>query len=169
MANTSETNILMFRNGCSAGPDIAEIRREVIARDHDQCMICRAPDGTSVARVDSEHFQTYVILDTRESYDATDGTYLGTVPDDVVIPGKRTRIVLDLAYVDGNPANIGTPGDRENVFAACQACHKRINEMIWQKEALARAKAKEREARIAKFGPTLPGFEDLDFDMEGHR
>lgn len=147
-------NLLKFPCGAAVSRATVDIRREVLARDGDCCAFCKAPAGASVLRIERKDFEHYVLLDTLMAYDSSDGAQLGKVPADALPPGRSTRVVLDLAYLDGNPANVGSKGRRPNVVLACQRCNAAQG-----MAAIAKAEQEKRKAEIeAEFGPELPLF-----------
>lgn len=147
-------NLLKFPDGASLPRATVEIRREVLARDGDCCRFCKAPGGASVLRIERKDFEHYVRLDTLMAHDSNTGEQLGKVPSDALPLGRSTRIVLDLAYLDGNPANVGRRGCRPNVAAACQRCNAARG-----RAAIERAEQDRLDAeRESEFGPMLPLF-----------
>ncbi len=147
-------NLLSYQTGAATTTATVDIRREVLARDGDCCHFCRAPGGATILRVKQDHFEHYVCLDTLMAFDANDGRQLGTVPADTLPLGKSRRVVLDLAYLDGNPGNLGRKGRRPNVVLACQRCNTAQG-----MAAIAKAEDDKRKAAIeSEFGPLLPLF-----------
>lgn len=145
--------LVSYPSGAAITAARIDMRREVLERDGCRCHFCKAPGGASILRVKRrDEFEHYVLLDTRRAYDANTGEALGVVPEDVLPLGKSCRVVLDLAYLDGNPSNVGRRGKRPNVVAACQRCNTAAGMAAIARAAQERADA-EREA---EFGPMLP-------------
>ena len=72
----------------------------------------------------------------------------------VVWDNRRSRVVLDLCFLDGNPGNLGREGSRDNVVLACQRCN-----FLHGMNAIAQAEEARRMAELeAEFGPELPMF-----------
>ena len=72
----------------------------------------------------------------------------------VLRDGRWSRVVLDLAYLDDNPGNLGRRHRRPNVVLACQRCS-----IARGMAAIERAKLEAAAAAIeAQFGPELPLF-----------
>lgn len=72
----------------------------------------------------------------------------------VVWDNRRSRVVLDLCFLDGNPGNLGREGSRENVVLACQRCN-----FLHGMSAIAQAEEARRLAEVeAECGPELPMF-----------
>jgi 5-methylcytosine-specific restriction endonuclease McrA len=147
-------NLVSFSTGRGTTNDTVDIRREILARDGDCCHFCKAKGGASILRVRRGPFDHYVDLTTLMAHDANDGEPLGVVPADTLPLGRSSRVVLDLAYLDGNPGNQGRRGRRDNVVLACQRCNTAIGMAAIQAAAEARLKA----AHEAEFGPELPLF-----------
>lgn len=148
------SNLVSFSTGRGTTNNTVEIRREIIARDGDCCNFCKAKGGATILRVKRGPIDHYVDLDTRMAFDANDGEPLGLVPADTLPLGRSCRVVLDLAYLDGSPANLGRSGRRDNVVLACQRC----NTAIGMASIEAAAAARLRADRDAEFGPELPLF-----------
>lgn len=148
------SNLVSFSTGRGTTNDTVDVRREILARDGDSCHYCRAKGGASILRVKRGPFDHYVDLDTLMAYDANDGDPLGVVPADTLPLGRSCRVVLDLAYLDGNPGNMGRRGRRDNVVLACQRCNS-INGMAAIEAAAA---ARQKAAIEAEVGPELPMF-----------
>ena len=157
------SNLISYLTGALMSTETVAIRREVLARDGDCCVFCKAPGGASVLRGSKGSEEYYVLLDTRMAHDADTGRLLGRVSADELPINRSTRIVLDLFYLDGNPANVGRKGKRPNVVTACQRCNSAAGmkaiEAATQarQDAAAKAEQERRDAeRIAEFGPMLP-------------
>lgn len=148
------SNLVSFKTGSPVTQATVDIRREILARDGDCCHYCRAKGGASILRVKREQIDHYICLDTLMAYDANDGDPLGFVPADTLPLGRSSRVVLDLAYLDGNPGNLGRRGRRDNVVLACQRCNTAIGMAAIQAAAEARLRAEIE----AEFGPELPLF-----------
>lgn len=148
------TNLVSFQTGSPVSQDTVSIRREILARDGDCCHFCRAKGGASILRVKRGPFDHYVCLTTLMAFDANDGEPLGVVPADTLPLGRSCRVVLDLAYLDGNPGNMGRRGRRDNVVLACQ----RYNSSIGMAAIEAAAAARRKAAIEAEVGPELPLF-----------
>ena len=72
----------------------------------------------------------------------------------VLRDGRWSRVVLDLAYLDDNPGNLGRRHRRPNVVLACQRCS--ISRGM---AAIDKAKRDAAAAAIeAEYGPELPLF-----------
>jgi hypothetical protein len=125
--------ILSFRSGHTVAPDHVAILAEILSRDGCRCAHCRAPGGATVIYGRLGHREAYVVLDTLEAFDAVTGEAAGTVPAETIPLMGAVRIVLDLAYLDHDPANVGRRGRRHNVVALCQQCARRHDD-----EALSR-------------------------------
>lgn len=148
------SNLVSFQTRSAITQATVDIRREILARDGDCCHFCRAKGGASILRVRRGPFDHYVDLTSLMAYDANDGEPLGVVPADTLPLGRSCRVVLDLAYLDGNPDNLGRRGRRDNVVLACQRC----NTAIGMAAIEAAAAARQRAAHEAEFGPELPLF-----------
>lgn len=148
------SNLVSFSTGRGTTNDTVDVRREILARDGDCCHYCRAKGGASILRVKRGPFDHYVCLTTLMAFDANDGEPLGVVPADTLPLGRSCRVVLDLAYLDGNPGNLGRRGRRDNVVLACQRCNTAIGMAAIRAAAAARQKA----AIEAEVGPELPMF-----------
>ena len=147
-------NLVSFSTGRGTTNDTVAIRREILARDGDCCHYCRAKGGSSILRVRRGPFDYYVDLTSLMAFDANDGEPLGVVPADTLPLGRSCRVVLDLAYLDRNPGNLGRRGRRDNVVLACQRCNTSIGMAAIEAAAAARHRAEIE----AEFGPELPLF-----------
>jgi 5-methylcytosine-specific restriction endonuclease McrA len=147
-------NVISYLTGALMSRATVDIRRELLARDGDCCHFCKAPGGATILRVNHPWQEVYVDLGTLIAYDANDGTRLGDYPEDKIPLGKSRRVVLDLAYLDGNPGNLGRKGRRPNVVLACQRCNTAQG-----MAAIAKAEDDKRKAEAeAEYGPELPLF-----------
>lgn len=147
-------NVISYLTGALMSSASVEIRRELLERDGDCCHFCKAPGGATVLRVVHPWQEVYVDLATMIAYDANDGTRIGSYPADKVPLGKSRRVVLDLAYLDGNPGNLGRRNHRPNVVLACQRCNSAQG-----MAAIDKAKLEAAAAAIeAEYGPELPLF-----------
>jgi hypothetical protein len=117
--------ILSFRSGHIVTPGHIAMLVEILSRDGCRCSHCRAPGGATVQYGDIAGRTCYVVLDTLEAFDAITGQALCSVPADAVQQGTSARIVLDVAYLDHDPSNVGRRGRRRNVVALCQQCARR--------------------------------------------
>lgn len=153
-ATAVPSNLVSFSTGRLTTQDTPAIRSEILARDGDCCHYCKAKGGASILRVRRGPIDHYVCLETRMAYDANDGEPIGLVPADALPLGRSCRVVLDLAYLDRNPANLGRRGRRDNVVLACQRC----NTAIGMASIEAAAEARRKAGIEAEFGPELPLF-----------
>jgi hypothetical protein len=117
--------VISFRTGHVVPPGHVAVLAEILIRDGCRCAQCRAPGGAAVVYRADVGRDVYIVLDTLEAFDAVTGKPAGSVPADTLPIGVSTRIVLDLAYRDHNPANTGRRGWRHNVTAMCQRCARR--------------------------------------------
>jgi hypothetical protein len=131
--------IISFRTGHSVQPAHVAILAEVLYRDSCRCACCRAPGGEQVLYRQwdgPECYDAYIVIDWGEAFDAITGQSLGAVPDEMLPQSGNARIVLDLAYLDHDPGNVGRRGRRPNVVVMCQRCAKRhAEEAIYQRWA----------------------------------
>lgn len=125
--------IVSYRTGHTLTPGHVAVLAEVLSRDGCRCSHCRAPGGAAVQYGDIDGRSCYVVLENLEAYDAVTGQALCSVSADAVRLGTSTRIVLDLAFRDHDPSNIGRRGRRPNVVTLCQECARRHDD-----EALSR-------------------------------
>lgn len=114
-----------FRTGQAIQRDRIAMRDEVLERDGCRCSFCRAPDGAAVSYDHHRAQSFYVTLETLEAFDAKTGELMGEVPEDALPIGRSSRILLDLAFLDHDPSNIGRKGRRPNVVVLCQRCARR--------------------------------------------
>jgi hypothetical protein len=117
--------VLSFRSGRTVAPGHTAVLAEVLSRDGCRCSHCRAPGGATVQYGDLNGRNCYVVMDDLQAYDAVTGQALGFVPADIVRIRGMVRIVLDMAFRDHDPRNIGKRGRRPNVMALCQICARR--------------------------------------------
>ena len=117
--------ILSFRSGHAVPPSHVAVLAEILTRDGCRCAFCRAPGGATVLYGNMGHREVYVLLDSLEAFDVVSGEAAGTVPADTIPLFGAVRIVLDVAFRDHNPANVGRRDRRPNVMALCQGCAKR--------------------------------------------
>jgi hypothetical protein len=117
--------IISFRTGHTVPPGHVAILAEILSRDGCRCSHCRAPGSATVQYGDIAGRNCYVVLDDLEAYDAVTGQALCSVPANAVRLGTSSRIVLDIAYLDHDPSNVGRRGRRRNVVALCQVCARR--------------------------------------------
>jgi hypothetical protein len=101
--------IISFRTGRTVTPGHVAVLAEVLSRDGCRCGLR----------------DVYVVLDSLQAFDCLSGEAMGVVPADTVPLGVSSRIVLDVAYPDGNPANVWKRGRRPNVVTLCQVCAQR--------------------------------------------
>jgi hypothetical protein len=128
--------IVSFRTGRAVPPGHLDILSEVIMRDGCRCAHCSAPGGATVIYGAMGHRDVYVVLDTLEAFDAISGEAQGVVPADTVRIWGATRIVLDVAFLDHDPSNVGRRGRRPNVVILCQRCAERLaDEELYQRWA----------------------------------
>lgn len=148
------SNIVSYLTGLATTCSTVALRADLIVQDGNRCHFCRATGGSSILRFLDGQPECYVALDTMIAYDARDGTRIGRVDRDTMPLGRSSRVVLDLAYLDGNPANLTATGRRKNVVLACQRCNKHHG-----MKAIDEAAAVLRKAEAeAEFGPELPLF-----------
>ena len=143
------SNLVSFSTGRGTTNDTVDIRREILARDGDCCHYCRAEGGATILRVRRGPFDHYICLKTLMAFDANDGEPLGVVPADTLPLGRSCRVVLDLAYLDRNPGNVGRRGRRDNVVLACQRCNTAIGMASIEAAAAARQRAAHEAERSA--------------------
>jgi hypothetical protein len=114
--------IISFRSGHTLTPGHIAVLAEILTRDGCRCAFCRAPGGAAVLYGAMGHREVYVIIDTLEAFDVVSGEAAGTVPAETIPAGMSSRIVLDLAFKDHDPGNLGRKGRRPNVLLLCQHC-----------------------------------------------
>jgi hypothetical protein len=125
--------IISFRTGHAVTSAHVAVLAEILSRDRCRCAHCRAPGGAAVIYGSVGPRDVYVVLDTLQAFDAISGEAQGVVPADTVPIGISTRIVLDLAFLDGDSSNIGKKGRRPNVVTLCQHCAERQVAPKWSK------------------------------------
>jgi hypothetical protein len=123
--------VISFRTRRTIAPDHVGVLAEVLLRDRCRCAHCRAPGGAAVLYGAMGHRDVYVVLDTLQAFDCISGEALGTVPADAIPIGVSARVVLDLAYLDGDSSNVGRKGRRPNVLLLCQQCARRQTAPKW--------------------------------------
>ena len=148
------SNVISYLTGLATTSSTVALRAELIVADGNRCHFCRAVGASSILRFPDGMPECYVALDTMTAYDARDGTRIGRVDRDTLPLGKSSRVVLDLAYLDGNPANLTARGRRKNVVLACQRCNKSRGIAAIEAAAVALRKAE----MLAEFGSELPLF-----------
>jgi hypothetical protein len=119
------TAVISFRTGRAVAPDHVAMLTDILSRDGCRCAFCRAPGGASVLYGAIGHREVYVLLDTLEAFDAVSGEAMGVVPADILPIGISTRTVLDVAFLDHDPGNVGRRGRHSNVVTLCQSCGTR--------------------------------------------
>lgn len=106
--------------------DWKAISASVRADAGNQCEKCKAPNGETVLRAQSEdyHFASvYAVIPAGSPgahiYSAEDGECLDVRPVCEITGWKPVRIVLTVAHLDHQPENCA----RDNLRAWCQRCH----------------------------------------------
>lgn len=148
------SNIVSYLTGLATTSSTVALRADLIVEDGNRCHFCKAVGASSILRILDGVPECYVALDSMVAYDARDGSRIGRVDRDTLPLGTSSRVVLDLAYLDGNPANLTARGKRKNVVLACQRCNKHRNMAAIEAAAAALRKAE----MVAEFGPELPLF-----------
>jgi hypothetical protein len=93
-------------------PDWKQISKAIIARAHNRCELCGAPNNLYVFRPDKHYAE---ILCRPWYYDDE--------ADDYKLDGTRTKIILTVHHIDGNKQN----NSPLNLLALCQRCHLRLD------------------------------------------
>jgi hypothetical protein len=117
--------VLSFRTGHVVAQDHVAVLAEILTRDGCRCAHCRAQGGAVVQYGELNGRSCYIVMETLKAFDSATGQALGAVPADIIRLGTSARIVLDLAYLDHDPGNVGRRGRRGNVVALCPNCARR--------------------------------------------
>jgi hypothetical protein len=127
--------ILSFRTGRAVAPDHVAVLAEILSCDGCRCAHCRAQRGAVVQYGCIGLRDVYVRLDSLEAFDEVSGEAQGTVPADTIAINSSSCIVLDVAFIDHDPVNIGRRGRRPNVMVLCQSCARRHDDaalpLLW--------------------------------------
>lgn len=98
-----------------------EIRPSVLARAHNSCEKCKAPNGEVICR--EMDGSTYMLMNGMV-FDAETGDALGWVRGSEYPAGRFITVVLTIAHLDHQPENC----DPANLRAWCQRCHLRYDQ-----------------------------------------
>jgi hypothetical protein len=98
----------------------SEIRPRILARAHDHCEKCKAPNGKVICREMSG--ATYMV-ESGHVFNSETGDCLGRARVTDYPAGRYVTVVLTIAHLDHTPENC----DDNNLRAWCQRCHLRYD------------------------------------------